>query len=66
MSAEILSALLDLGISLIVALIGWEIIPMHTPEDKMQWWNKIQPALKWGGSIATFVFTFLLFNRLFG
>jgi len=66
MSEEIISVLLDIGISLIVALIGWEIIPMNTPEDKMDWWNKIQPVLKWGGTLATLVFTMLLFDRLIG
>ncbi|MCJ8311479.1 MAG: hypothetical protein HRU38_02095 [Saccharospirillaceae bacterium] len=64
MDADILSSLFDIGISLIVALIGWEIIPMNTPENKKQWWDKIQPFLKWGGSVATVMFTILLLVKL--
>ncbi|NRB81921.1 MAG: hypothetical protein HRU38_25235 [Saccharospirillaceae bacterium] len=64
MSADIISVLIDIGISLIVALIGWEIIPMNTPEDKKEWWNRLQPVLKWGGTLATILFTALLFVRL--
>ncbi|BCE00743.1 hypothetical protein [Marinicellulosiphila megalodicopiae] len=64
MNADSLSLLIDIGVSLAVALIGWEIIPMNTPDDKKEWWSKLQPVLKWGGTIATLIFTALFFTEL--
>ncbi|MCP4254249.1 MAG: hypothetical protein GY775_12730 [Candidatus Scalindua sp.] len=64
MNAEIVNGLINIGLSLCAALIGWDIIPINLPEEKKEKWNKAKPIVKWCGTIATIIFTILFIFKI--